>query len=279
MSKSSNTEFLRDLMGQYTTENLREITPEEFRTQIDKFLALNDHEMEGYDSPDGQRHESVKFHWGHNHDFGDFQLEGKAGDRHITVVSKFLELGLPRNLEGKRVLDVGAWTGGTSLLLTAMGADVQAIEEVNKYASVIEFLARSFHLRLWALMPMSIYDLRSWDGTYDYVILAGVLYHLTDPVLALRILFNCLEDGGRVFIESAVAPAEYGGAHTLTYHGPSKGTWNWFVPSSKAVEQMLIDVGFEEVKFFGEGNRAYFTATRKQYKDMLRAGLSRRDIR
>lgn len=265
-------------MGQYTTENLRGITPEEFRTRIDKFLALNDHEMEGYDSPKGQRHESVKFHWGHNHDFGDFQLEGKAGDRHITVISKFMELGLPRNLEGQRVLDVGAWTGGTSLMLAAMGADVQAVEEVNKYASVIEFLARSFHLRLWALMPMSIYDIHSGDGTYDYVLLAGVLYHLTDPVLALRILFNCLQDGGRIFVESAVAPAEYGGAHILAYHGPSKGTWNWFVPSSKAVEQMLIDVGFEEVEFFGEGNRAYFTATRKHYKDLLRAGLSRRDV-
>ena len=30
----------------------------------------------------------------------------------------------------------------------------------------------------------------------------GVIYHVTDPVLSLRILFNALKDGGRIFVET-----------------------------------------------------------------------------
>ena len=50
-------------------------------------------------------------------------LQGLMGDRHINILATFIDdFGLPRDLTGKSVLDVGVWCGGTSLLLAAMGA-------------------------------------------------------------------------------------------------------------------------------------------------------------
>jgi len=113
---------------------------------------------------------------------------------------------------------------------------------------------------------------------FDYIIFPGVLYHLTDPVLALRILFNCLKDGGELFIESAAH--EGMGEPTLFYSGPSRPGWNWFIPTPEAIKQMCLDVGFEScVVGTIKNGRVYGKATKSKQKDMLRAGLSRRDVK
>ena len=125
----STEAHLHDLMKRYTTEHLMGITPEEFKAKIDEFLVLEDPNMEGYKSEEAQRDLSVKFHWGHNHDFGDFKLEGRMGNRHIAVMRMFIDrFGLTMDLEGKRVLDIGPWTGGTSLLLAAMGQPLRRLK-------------------------------------------------------------------------------------------------------------------------------------------------------
>src|SRR5207245_11440784 len=101
---------------------------------------------EGYADPARQRDLSVQFEWGHHHDFGTFSMAGLMQDRHIHVLAAFMTLfGIPgRDLTGKSVLDVGCWTGGTSLLLAAMGARVVAIEEVAKYAECTGYLRDAF---------------------------------------------------------------------------------------------------------------------------------------
>lgn len=276
----STEAHLHKLMKRYTVEHLVGITPEEFKTKIDGFLNIKDMQMEGYKSEEMQRDLSVKFHWGHNHDFGDFKLEGRMGNRHIAVMKTFIDrFGLPVELEGKRILDIGPWTGGTSLLLAAMGASVETIEEVQKYSWVIRFLAKSFNAKIKSY-PFSLYY--AWDkhtrfDCFDYVIFAGVLYHLTDPVLALRIIFNCLKDGGKAFIETAHHNCD---KPTFYYTGPSRDGWNWLIPSLSALTQMLKDVGFVDVRAFAPNEkRAYAVATKKKHKDILRAGLSRSSIR
>lgn len=273
-------DFLRGLMGRYTTDNVDD--PVAFRARIDEFLALDDYEMEGYSSPDMQRDKSVKFHWGHNHDFGDFKLEGVLGDRHIDLLASFIDdFGLPRDLTGKRVLDIGVWCGGTTMLLAEMGAEfVTGFEEVKKYGRCANFLSTSFKKEdEWGVIVSSIYNTQFRDP-FDYVIFPGVLYHLTDPILALRILFNALKDGGTLFLETMIAPVpdtHAGGQNVMVYAG-GKG-WNWFIPSEQALIKMLNDVGFDWVSTYGkEKGRLYCKAYRIEHKDMLRAGLSNRYV-
>ena len=134
----------------YKTCNLKGISSEEFARSIQSRIGVIDAEIEGYseDEIEQQRDLSIKFHWGHNHDFGDFKLDGRMGDRHINLLANFTTL-FPVSLEDfkdKQVLDIGCWTGGTTLLLASLAKKIHAIEEVKKYAETVSFLSKSFDI-------------------------------------------------------------------------------------------------------------------------------------
>lgn len=246
---------------------------------------------EALDSAEGQRDMTVRFAWGHNHNFGDFRMVGRMGDRHIRMVAAAINHGvLDKDMSGKKVLDVGCWTGGTSLMLKALGADVVAVEEAHKYANVVNYMATAFDVEGLKALPASFYQV--WDNPdfqdeFDVVFIPGVLYHVTDLIVFLRIAFNALKDGGKIFIETE---DHFTTEHTLLYEGATKfrnGTkedlnrsgWNWFLPSPSVLKQLFEDVGFVDVKVTASGPRALATARRDKHVDMLRAGLSFRDIR
>ena len=250
-----------------------------------------DSESEGYANEKKQRDLSVKFHWGHNHDFGTFKLDGRMDDRHINILAEFMETyGLPQSLEGKKILDVGVWTGGTSLILAKLGAEVVAIEEVKKYAETVDYLAKAFGLKNLIVKNISLYDVEDQD-TYDFVLFAGVLYHVTDPILSLRILFNALKDNGKLFVEthgvnvnSSVSLALVEGPRAVTGGSAEeydRGGWNYFIPSEKALGVWLDAVGFQDIEVgaIDSAQRIKAVATRHRHVDMLQAGLSRLDIR
>jgi SAM-dependent methyltransferase len=223
-------------------KNLVNTTPRELRRAIDEFLQLHDFEGEGYTSAAKQRDLSVRFHWGHDHDFGAFSLDGMNGGNHLHVIRFFSEeLGvLPKCLDGKSILDIGCWTGGTSLLLCAMGASVVAIEEVKKYADCLAYLTQAFGVEKLEPKNLSLYECTTseFQDAFDYALFCGVLYHLTDPILALRIVFNSLKDGGTCLLETAITPSD---GLELSYKGPTdiwagseeemnRRGWNWFSP-------------------------------------------------
>ena len=261
---------VRDAMSLYTTEHL--VVPEnEFRRTIDELLAANDYAHEGYASAEAQRDLSVRFAWGHDHDFGSFQLAGRMGQRHISMIERFQRYGLPRDLTGCRVLDVGCWTGGTSLVLAALGAEVVAIEEVRKYADCASYLAAAFGVAI-EVRHQSLYDLPEREA-FDAVLLAGVVYHLSDPIRGLRVTFDALRDGGSCFVESARSYFL-----PLQYRGPSRPGWNWFFPSIRTLERMMRDVGFDEVRLGSwtrRGRRIIGSAKRTTARPMLLAGVPR----
>lgn len=296
--ETSGAAFLRELMQRhYTVAQLKNETPEAFQRHIQGLIGQRDAAIEGYGDATSQRDFSVQFAWGHDHDFGTFALRGAMLSRHIDILATCMaEYGIPAaDLRGKRVLDIGCWTGGTSLLLAAMGADVFAIEEVRKYAACVDYLKRAFGIDNLTVEHRSLYSLADagFDDCFDIVLYSGVLYHVTDPVLSLRIVFNTLKDGGACLLETmaiggAGSVCRYDGAfHTLTK--PSNGTprygWQWFVPSLAAIAAMMTDVGFEVRRAtLHEGvpsdeRRALALGIRQTHRDMLRAGLARPDLR
>jgi SAM-dependent methyltransferase len=275
------------LMSRYQTKDLVNIGRDEFKKTIDSFLALRDASMEGFADAARQRDLSVQFHWGHDHDFGDFALKGRMADRHVHLLAIFRDRlkALPASLQGKRVLDIGCWTGGTSLLFCALGAQVVAIEEVRKYTDCLSYLKRAFNVERLDARNLSLYECTApeYQDAFDIVFFAGVLYHISDPVLALRITFNALKDGGTCLVEtmctkSARRIVEYWGPDAFLTRGVRSG-WNWFVPSPSALAQMMADVGFEDVQVHVRGDRAYAAGTRRSHVDIMRAGLSVRNIR
>lgn len=291
--KLPSYKYLEKAMSFYTVSNLKNVSPEVFKRKIIGFLSKEDYVVEGYKSPRKQRDLSVKFHWGHNHDFGDFYLEGKMANNHLNLIATFIDVfkSLPVSLKGKRVLDIGCWTGGTSLLLCKMGAAVTAIEEVRKYVDCLKYLKKAFGIKNLTPLNKSLYECTTekFQDKFDFVLFAGVLYHVTDPVLALRTTFNSLKMNGKCLLETASINTK---ENILEYYGPTitrggekkkrnRGGWNWLLPSPSTLNQMLQDVGYAKdikMKMFPR-SRLYAVATKKKDTDMLRAGLSRKSIK
>jgi SAM-dependent methyltransferase len=281
---------LSHLMLRYRVDHLVGVDPKTFQETVEAFSQRGVPAVT--DGAAAQRDLSLRFHWGHTHDFGTFQLSGRMGNRHLTVLSMFLGKlqALPPDLTGRRVLDIGSWTGGTSLLLAAMGGDVVAIEEVAMYVEALDYLKQSFAVENLHPRSLSLYDLDApeFQDAFDVVLFSGVIYHLTDPVLGLRLVFDALRDGGICLVETA---ANSDRAATFTYEGPnvatrgskrnvSRGGWNWLVPSESALAHMMEDVGFVDVRTLrGIGGRVFATGRRDHHVDLTRAGLSRPKVR
>lgn len=288
---------LLENFSRFKTTALTGITPGAFRAHIEAQLGVVDADVEGYtrDQIERQRDLSYTFHWGHNHNFGDFEMKGRMRDRHIDVMAHFMTL-FPvssSDFQNASVLDVGCWTGGTTLLLSTLSAKVHALEEVRKYANTVQFLVDSFGLRdRVSIEPKSLYSCNdpAYFDRFDIVYFPGVIYHLSDPVLALRILFNALKPGGLMLVESQGILGEEpicrfeGGtlAHdTPTAKAGSRPGWNWFVPTAVALNAMLRDAGLEDTQsVYASGfNRLFAFGRKHSQRPICRAGLSLPSIR
>lgn len=284
-------ETLADRFRHFTVASLVGITPERFEEALNSHLGVVDAEGEGYGAGDldRQRDLSIKFHWGHDHDFGAFRLEGRMGRRHIDVLARFASLfGVAsETYTGRQVLDVGCWCGGTTLMLARLGASVTAIEEVRKYARMARFLVDAFGLADVAnVQAMSLYECNRPDflRRFDRVVMPGVVYHLSDPVLGLRLMFNALLPGGDILVESMGVDRDepvcvFEGSrrsHSGSREDLDRGGWNWFVPSPLALERMLLEAGFVDVQSVWEprSGRVYAYATKREEVGICRAGLS-----
>lgn len=289
-TESASFSYLQGLMvDNYQVRNLVGIDPVRFRQGIEAFLALDDSDMEGYTTPELQRGRSVRFTWPYDHDFGDFQVgPGKNHHRPSHVLATFMNRldALPKRLDGLRALDIGCYTGGTSLLLVAMGASVVAVDEVTKYVDCLRYLRDSFAIENLDPRNLSLYDLTSdeFQDAFDIVLFSGVLYHLSDPVLGMRISFDAVKPGGRCLLETAVTRSD---DRILEYAGknePGRNDMaNWFYPSPFVVSEMMDEVGYSDIKSFVQRNphrdRMLAVGTKRAQVDMLRAGLSLRTVR
>lgn len=283
-------ERLRGTFSRYRTENLRGVDAERFRTRIESLIGERDFRSEGYEEDDleSQRDLSVVFTWGHDHDFGDFALQGRMRDRHLQLIANFVTvfpIGLDE-FENKDVFDIGCWTGGTALTLAALGARVMAVEEVRKYADMVKFLAGSFGIedRL-EVQPKSVYECNTpgFRDRFDIVHFPGVVYHVSDPVVALRILYNSLREGGTILVESAGIDVSepycrFWGNRPV--QGDDASGWAWFHPSPSALERMMKEAGFQDIRsVWVEGvDRVYAYGRKRAWRPICKAGLSVQEI-
>ena len=277
--------YFLDLMKLYQTKNLVNIDPDSFQKKIEDFPSNRETNKDNPEKTDALY--ATGFKWGHNHDFGTFAIKGRMKNRHLWLLSMFMDkFGvLPKSLEGKKILDIGAWTGGTSLLLCAMGAKVVAIEPIKKSVDYINYLKYSFDIKNLEVRNISLFecDIPEFQDSFDFVLCAGTLYYVTDPPLGLRILFNSLKDGGSLLFESLATDSK---KPIFAYRVPNpplfekvtfpEGGWDWFMPSPSALDQLLKDVGYENVQVSEVLNqRVLAVAKRNQYKRMDRGGMSK----
>ncbi len=282
---------LEALFARYTTDQLVNVEADAFEREITSRIGSTDAAIKHFrpEELDKQRDLSIKFHWGHDHDFGSFKMPGRMARRHIQLMADFHEqFGVaPESYVGRDVLDVGCWTGGTTLLLAALGSRIDALEEVPMYADTTRYLLHAFDLEKQASVSgTSLYkcDDAAFKNKYDRVYFPGVIYHLSDPVLALRVLYNTLREGGDILVESAGIEHHdamclfEGNAiyHSGTKEELSRGGWNWFLPSPLALYRMLAEAGFEDITTYwhAQRKRVFAYGRKTSHNGICKAGLS-----
>jgi tRNA (mo5U34)-methyltransferase len=169
------------------------------------------------------------------------------------------KLGLPADLTGKNVLDIGACDGYYSAELFARGANVTALDYRPKTTSGFAIMEEVRQISIPHIVS-NIFDIDKSIGEFDIILLLGVIYHLPDISSALWKLRKICK--GTIFMESYVEDfgieqpmARYYEAATL--YGDSTNFW---APNVACMESLLRDCGFTIKNTHKWGDRAMIEA-------------------
>ena len=218
---------------------------------------------------------AAQYGWGHTIDFGPFSKEGLLRDSYLRIAGGFDKYGWwPARLDGLRVADVGCFTGGISLLMAERGAEVvYAVDEIPEHLDQCAFVASTFAIQSIRPVLRSIYRLQDEIApkSLDYIVLAGVLYHLSDMLVGLYLLRELLKPGGVLLIESnGVDDFEHSYANFGRFYGGM-----WWQPTGLCIQDMCAFMGFGEcdVRFYEE-SRCVARAVRGEGDLQYRRGLN-----
>lgn len=206
------------------------------------------------------------------------------------------QFGIPDDLTGKTVLDIGCWDGFYSFECERRGASRVVASDLWEWAGHGEFDLIREELGS-AVVPLecSVYDLpdRLWGERFDLVLFFGVLYHLRHPLLGLEAVAACTKPGGLVIVDSLVGGAKddgQGQVHLapgafMNYLGGRKETndlTNWWAPNPAAVCLMLEEVGYRRIwigPYYDPGRpRCVFHAVKASDEDCMEHAAEERRI-
>jgi tRNA (mo5U34)-methyltransferase len=192
------------------------------------------------------------------------------------------DVGLPEDLTGKRVLDVGAWNGGFSFECERRGAsEVIALSledpETSGFNRLKAVLGSNVSYALGSVYNLDPQSL----GQFDIVLFLGVLYHLRYPLLAAdklravtrgellietHVIDQCFIPAGKTSADALpltqVSPALGGVPLWQFYRRTELGDdpSNWFGPNVTAVLEGFGSAGFDVSLLRCWGTRAGFRA-------------------
>ena len=225
-------------------------------------------------------------HWHHSIKVGDGVVTpgGKTLQHHHDDL---IRLHLP-NLAGKSVLDIGAWDGYYTFM--AEGAGASRVVALDHYAWSVDFeraaayTARqlrdgrpihAFHTQPEIWDPVGLPGKRGFDlvyrllqsraevvvgdfmtidpsavGTFDVVLFMGVIYHLEEPLAALRRVRELTRGFAAIETEAVLLPGS-GGRPLWQFvdaaqvnHDP---TVLW-VPTAEGLQAMCLAAGFSRAE-------------------------------
>lgn len=173
--------------------------------------------------------------------------------------SRYESFGLPPDLSGKRVLDIGTWDGWFAFEAERHGAEVVALDLVEQKNFL--FAHKELKSRVRYVLA-DVYDLpRLGLGRFDYTLFLGVLYHLRHPLLALDIVCGITNESA--IIDSFILAGE-DQSHIASpipwmefYETDELGRNldNWFGPTLDCLKALCRSAGFARVELKDIRNR------------------------
>ena len=238
------------------------------------------------------RRRAGEISWFHTIDLGQGVVTAGIDDSPRSLE----RAGLPRDLTGKTVLDVGAWDGFYSFEAERRGASrvVAADSFAWRHTTPPRTGKAGFELAREALasrvedVEIEVLDISPGTvGRFDVTMFLGVLYHLRHPLLALERLASVtdellvLETAADLGLLRRPAMAFYPGLELAGDHT------NWWGPNEAAVVAMLRDVGFPDVEVVhptrGDALRGMAQrlggAVRRGHRPLVAAGRGRLTLR
>jgi len=171
--------------------------------------------------------------------------------------AKLADLALP-DLAGKSVLDIGSWDGFFAFEAERRGARRVLATDSFSWSGANWGSKAGFELAREALGSrvedeyVDVMELAPEHvGTFDVVLLLGVLYHMRHPLLALERAAAVTRE--RLILETHVDIPFARRPVAAFYPGDelNHDDTNWWGPNAAAVEGMLRAVGFREVVVIG----------------------------
>lgn len=152
------------------------------------------------------------------------------------------------DLTGKRVRDIGCWSGVTSLHLERAGAVVTGCDVEPHCAAQFALVREAFGL-VAAYEERSVYDLSVGDRA-SVVFMPGVYYHLRHPLLGIERAWEVASE--ILLLEGEVDDRGWDVPSQATFYlGEYKGDATcWWVPSLRCLQdwcKSLPEVGDLEV--------------------------------
>ncbi len=124
--------------------------------------------------------------WYHNVVFAPGVMSNPSNPDYPASRWRILDQVIPRNLQGKSVLDIGCNSGFFSLEMKKRGAArVVGIDVMPHLLAQSRFASHWFELPL-ELYECGAYDVDSLESRFDVIVFVGVLYHLKHPLYALE---------------------------------------------------------------------------------------------
>jgi tRNA (mo5U34)-methyltransferase len=206
--------------------------------------------------------------WYHTIDLGHGVITPGVDDTPVRLA----RIGLPADLSGRSVLDIGAWDGFYSF--EAERRNAARVVATDHYAwhgtgwGTGQGKA-GFELARTALrskvedVDVDVMDLSPERvGTFDVVFFLGVLYHVPDPLAALQRVSSVAAD--MLIIETVVDMLGIGRPAAAFYPGRelNDDPTNWWGPNYAAVEGLLQAVGFTRVAALTPERSARYRAAR-----------------
>lgn len=170
--------------------------------------------------------------------FGTFIDTEWNSDIKYSIIENFL------NINEKTVIDIGANNGYYLFRMSQKNPKSLTGIDPNGHSFLQFFLLRKLlgiDVDFWRL---GVEDL-SVLGKFDTAIFLGVLYHRKDPIGALKNIFNALNKGGELILDSLIIDSQKPICLCPTSY--AKMTNVHFIPSIKTLQNWLLKTGFKEI--------------------------------
>jgi tRNA (mo5U34)-methyltransferase len=200
---------------------------------------------------DDLRRRVAEINWFHTIDLGNDLVTPGWDDS----PARLERMGIPDDLTGTTVLDIGAWDGFFSFECERRGAARVVATDYYSWHGSGWGAKAGFELAREALgshvedVDVDVMDIAPGRlGTFDLVLFLGVLYHLRHPLLAIEKIAAVTR--GTLILETVVDLVGLGRPAMAFYPDRELNAdpTNWWGPNQEAVVGMLKSAGFDDVR-------------------------------